>query len=351
MSNDTQTDVQAVESGPETAAIPAGAITYRLRAARATPPPAVRESEERRHLFAAALEQFDDYMRAAAAVGPATRPLQLYYAIASAGAAIIAARAGEIHLPARHGLTLQRAADLLEARVVPKSHGMFQAVADACSAAPLAAPAELGALFASLPELAEAVDEHRWPVAARAGPRVSDTPMRYPGFDLVVSLEPFPSSLDAVAAMLEAYPTLAGGQVTGAVGIERVITARGEFGGEHIGGVLFHFDDELPRMSLEAGLDRRVPEYAVQGRRWARPRIGDGPILTPLLTWWALLYALSMLSRYHPVGWTQALAIDESPIAANLEYALEQATAAIPRLVLGAIWDVNIVEISAFGPP
>jgi hypothetical protein len=57
----------------------------------------------------------------------------------------------------------------------------------------------------------------------------------------------------------------------------------------------------------------------------------------PLLTWWAVLYALSMLARYHPEEWIEMLSVDRSAVAATLEAMLEDALAAVPRLVLGAL--------------
>jgi YaaC-like Protein len=57
-------------------------------------------------MISASLEQFEELLDAARSVGPATRPLPLYYALSQAGRAIAAAR--RVH-PWRlrfHGLTL-----------------------------------------------------------------------------------------------------------------------------------------------------------------------------------------------------------------------------------------------------
>lgn len=62
-----------------------------------------------------------------------------------------------------------------------------------------------------------------------------------------------------------------------------------------------------------------------------------GDALSPLMAWWSLLYGLSMLARYYPATWTQALDLDESRWAVALEYALDEALEAVPRLVLGAL--------------
>jgi hypothetical protein len=60
-------------------------------------------------------------------------------------------------------------------------------------------------------------------------------------------------------------------------------------------------------------------------------------VLGPLMTWWALLYGLSMLARYHPAPWTEALRADKSRDAVPLEIAMDEALEAVPHLVLEAL--------------
>jgi hypothetical protein len=57
------------------------------------------------------------------------------------------------------------------------------------------------------------------------------------------------------------------------------------------------------------------------------------------MTWWSLLYGLSMLARYEPDTWTQALDIDQSPLAMPLEALLEVALTSVPHHVLKALLD------------
>jgi uncharacterized membrane protein YjdF len=56
-----------------------------------------------------------------------------------------------------------------------------------------------------------------------------------------------------------------------------------------------------------------------------------------LMTWWAVLFALSMVARYHPVEWAAALDPDRSTAAAFLERAMEVGLEVVPGLVLEAI--------------
>lgn len=39
--------------------------------------------------------------------------------------------------------------------------------------------------------------------------------------------------------------------------------------------------------------------------------------LHPLMAWWAVLHALSMLARYQPAEWATHINIDDSPHAAQ----------------------------------
>lgn len=71
---------------------------------------------------------------------------------------------------------------------------------------------------------------------------------------------------------------------------------------------------------------------------YLRPGLGPSrAVPDSLVTWWALLLALSSLARYQPVAWRRALDIDHSPIAHTLERGLEIAEQRIPELVLEAI--------------
>lgn len=62
---------------------------------------------------------------------------------------------------------------------------------------------------------------------------------------------------------------------------------------------------------------------------------------TPLLAWWAVLFALSMLARYQPNTWTACLDIDTSPYAEPLETLLDRALLTGPELLLHAIRSVS----------
>jgi YaaC-like Protein len=87
------------------------------------------------------------------------------------------------------------------------------------------------------------------------------------------------------------------------------------------------------------GLDDIAPEYRYQDERWIRPKLGSKDSVPPsaLMTWWALLYGLSILARYEPDEWVPALDVDSSEIAVHIASALDEALAVIPALVLDAL--------------
>jgi hypothetical protein len=57
----------------------------------------------------------------------------------------------------------------------------------------------------------------------------------------------------------------------------------------------------------------------------------------PLLAWWAVLYSLSMLARYCPDRWIDAIAPDSSPYAVAIEQVLDSAIQVCPELVITSI--------------
>ncbi len=89
--------------------------------------------------------------------------------------------------------------------------------------------------------------------------------------------------------------------------------------------------------------DARIDELAE--RDWSndryfylRPTIV--PVPSPpsiLMTWWALLFALSQLARYEPATWTAAIDPDKSALTVPIEEGLRTAKRSLPRLVYHGI--------------
>ena len=265
-------------------------------------------------------------MLAAASTGRAARPLPLFYAASQAGKAIEACRGAKESKS--HGLKLENltASAFLEVSVSSRVSGRFRSVSDCLQSDIPAAAVTLGALARSLPELASV------PPADEFGPR----PIRV--FAAGEGLRPpddgwTPRLTGENFALVMSEPTRGQDwrQFLDAYGLE-VSTQN-----THIGGFLERkrgwivVVDGVPVESV-------APRY--RGRRWLRPRIeGERQPPSPLMTWWLILYALSMLARYHPVAWVDALDLNSSPVAVILDRAMSEAMGAVPELVLQAVMD------------
>jgi hypothetical protein len=87
---------------------------------------------------------------------------------------------------------------------------------------------------------------------------------------------------------------------------------------------------------------RLTRPYLGDDDRYIFPSIGgDQQALHPLLAWWAILFALSMLARYEPETWTDYIDVDTSPYAVPLETLLDRALLTCPELLLHAIRSVS----------
>jgi hypothetical protein len=77
--------------------------------------------------------------------------------------------------------------------------------------------------------------------------------------------------------------------------------------------------------------------------RWAFPLIA-GQRLHPIVIWWAVLFTMSMLARYHPEAWARAIDVDESIWAVPLEHLLDQALEALPEVIFQALEQAPLAD-------
>lgn len=341
-----------------------GMLWHLLRMARWKPPGLADDGSHRADLFRAAMQQFEELMAAAASTGPASSPLLVYYALNQAGRAILAVREqndDEVFATAEgHGLTVKRDSvgpDLLSVTIKPKMArtGHFQRVAHATSSPVLQDPGTvtLGALLASLPELADSWGDDRWPGTAGVYPLMDLAPRRsvvsvmdaqlfLQGVARVAVLSDVVQSPEDIARLEEFYPSIRGRNAQLPIAGADNLPGRVEF--PTPAGVGFELRLSVPAGSkapvadYDALLDAIAPEYRWLGRRWLRPELQPGtPPPSALMTWWVVLYALSMLARYYPRAWTAALSVDHSPIAALLERTLSVSLEAVPHLVYAEV--------------
>lgn len=281
-------------------------------------------SASRRGAFSAAMQQFEDLLAASAAVGSASRPITLYYATVQAGLAVAAAHKTDPWSFSRHGLKLHNprtpVADIV---VGPEGAGAFQFVAQATGSPVLHSPVPFGALWASLPDLMDAPLTP--PSVARALIIQPDWLAPNGAATVVVNSQNpgYESFADHLSKTLTAYPDIEGFAVVP----ESYSEVRK---GRWTAGL---------RWNRHIDFDEVAPAYRYNDDRFLRPSLdgqGNRPP-SPFMTWWAMLYAFSMLSRYYPREWAAALNIDKSPVAHLLEYCLDLALDVIPHLVMEAL--------------
>jgi hypothetical protein len=297
-----------------------------IRGMRAAPPSLAAKNAERRNVFAAALGQFDELLSASSVVGPASSPLLLYYAAGQAGRAIGAAHQPdpERWQPRSHGLKLGAPPSLISETLLapdkpPKSNpprDMFRLVADTTGSARITGPVTLGGLWAAAPQTPRnsKLDRH-YPIA------LALEAVGVPGLLARISALP----LDGIAPhnrqrvtrrrLTRSYPAT---RADFHVNI-------GEEPDEHFAHV--HWDG-VP-------FEEKTARLFDGGATYLMPAVGDQEDqLSPLMAWWALLFALSNLARYYPAAWMKALDPVRSPIAAPIESALSYAKTTLPAMAI-----------------
>lgn len=123
------------------------------------------------------------------------------------------------------------------------------------------------------------------------------------------------SGEDDVLSALQDYPDLAGGKVV----IGRVQGSS--------------FEVRLP----EGRVTETVGTYYRQSKVFLPEVPGTGQIMHPLMSWWAILFALSTLARYHPVDRHSLTDRDRSVHAVPIALLLETALDAVPDLIAEAL--------------
>ncbi|MGW1916959.1 YaaC family protein [Streptomyces sp. NPDC002076] len=327
-----------------------------LRASRSEPPGRA-SSGARRKTYATALEQAGQMFKAAAAVGPATRPLQVFYGLSQAGRAVAAAAwslKGEDWRLEAHGIKttgFDRAFPDIEIRTdPPDSQGSFTRVSQLL-ASPVwqLAPVRLEDVWDLLPvnldypltererltplEVSEHhIGHHDHPLLSVP---VSDIP------DRVIDA----GTREALAEFMASYP--------GLDRHESYVTTRAltlgpdalpDFTRYAEGGGALQVNWLMPQGSATEAERRehlRAMTHGHGGLRFFFPVIAPmSRELHPLMAWWAVLYTLSMLARYEPARWAAHINVDSSPHAVPIERLLELAIVQVPVLIRDAIAEV-----------
>ncbi|MEU1663879.1 YaaC family protein [Streptomyces sparsogenes] len=338
----------------------------RLRASRSDPP-ARANTGSRRKTYSAALEQAQQLFQAAAVVGPATRPILVFYGLSQAGRAIAAAAwslKGEEWRLDTHGIKttgFHLPFPDIEIRTDPPgTQGSFVKVSEILGSPVWETdPQRLEDVWDLLPS------NLRYPLTAND--RL--TPLYTVGDEIGVgtyehSLLSIPvcgipdrvidiGTREALDDFLAAYPNVAQHEsyVTNRA-LSQGLAALPDYtcyehgGGELVmnwlmpQGVGTGFDGLATSAERLAHLRAMTRGYA--GERYFLPLLPRmRRELHPLMAWWAVLYTLSMLARYEPAVWGKVISVDDSPHAVPIERLLERAINHLPVLIADTITEVS----------
>lgn len=338
-----------------------------LRASRADPPGLVSEGARRR-TYSAALEQSEELWNAAKSLGMSTSPITLYYSLTQAGQATMAARCSGNEWRPKPSHGLPPAPPNLPGDTVPtlasfavhdEGNGYFQQVASLLGCPSLPNDATLSALISSLPEGDGFIgtSPNSTPVRVTADDGfdsfdpasksialawVSPVPDELiPDSNHVNPSEPeFMPPLTDVSDWLKPYPSLSGDNAPTAV--SKLIKTSPHFAPYNQLRLSWTLKTETPTdYAAQRELIRSLISYPDSGvwrddlKGVAIPSVANNTsALHPLATWWAILYAMSMLARYSPAVWMTVLNPDRSPDAERIRHVLDTAIDALPWLIL-----------------
>lgn len=294
----------------------------RVRALRADPPGLAGQTDRRR-VFAAALEQFEQLLWAADASPPATAPLPLFYALSQAGRAIAAARHPDsdrwdyrghgIQGPhGKHPIPIGQ----IELTPTRTARGAFRVVSEAVGS-PVRGPVpmRLSALWASLP----AASSVEGLGLGELGPLHGMQPERErqrPSIEVRAAAD----ATGQLDELLGNYPALRDPSI-------RVVVGNHPRRLGWIKAGLFVPFGAARQLEEIAEADADVTDL------YFRPAITGEPPPSILMTWWGVLFALSQLARYEPALWIDTINPDHSALAVPVEDAIRTATADLPELI------------------
>lgn len=336
------------------------AVWEELRATRWDPPGAACDHEHRRRTYVFALEQAEQMFRAAANVGLPTRPLLALYGLNQAGRSIAAAASktkgcsNDVWQLKGHGIhcadkslygplpdiaiysdgderksSFVKLSQLLDSPLPSKS---FQVT--------------LNGFWDCLPEnrlvpLCEQGESRRTPLYAEYRDLFSE-----PHPLVHVPVVGFPSwvmnatdTQKILANYMASFPGLRG--------VQSVVQFQGipAFTSHDDGWGEINMNWELPK-GLSGSYAERLAYLQTMTRPYDGalcffPELGNsGRSAHPLMTWWAVLFTLSILARYQPAEWAQHIDVDHSRYAVPLENLLKRAIDVVPRLIAEAIIQV-----------
>lgn len=320
-----------------------------LRRRRAAQPIPGRDGA-RAETFRSSLEQAEQQFLAAAAVGYDSRALNLFYGLSQAERAIAAAAAGEDWKLAGHGIQakgLGGGSDVLGLALKPGPLGDRGNFTRLSSLLGSDVPERL-TLGETWPLLFETVLHERAQSATPAPLSVTIDGETVPSdgrtaVGAQIGVESAWSSPGrrwwdtdpmAVSEFLDRYPQLDGWERELPDGSPVAWPPQPPGNQLRLRWTGDEFDGGM------SGLRDRLTLY--RRERVAYPVLaGRDAVMHPLMAWHAVLFGLSMLTRYEPARWTRTIDVDHNPRATVVEYVLDLALDAVPDLIDEALDKVS----------
>lgn len=340
-----------------------------LRALRADPPRSASKGE-RRGAFSASLEQAERLWEASLTVGAPASPLLKFYSLLQAGHALCAAHAPKGNgwrAPEGHGLGFKVDREALNSdplhavSVYENGRGRIQVVADVLGSPTLSQPASLATIIAATPTaflaFKEDLDPDVQPIIVDFGsenwlegelaqailspvPESLLTTRAVPaGPNNLAYTATSLASLDRAREWVASYPALA------AIGPPADFGPVNPMTWDRRPDKSFNVRVLWPKNVLhDWEAERAVSDWSladkwsVNQRGLVLPAIaGNNTAIHPIIGWWLTLYGLSMLCRYYPESWGNALNLDTSRWAVPLETLLITEAARVPELLITAV--------------
>lgn len=308
-----------------------------IRRTRAVRPGQAATDVTRGELYGAAIQQFEDLLTAAGAAGYAGRPLPLFYALSQAGRAIVAAFGSDPTVDG-HGLRELRTSDTsiqLVDRAVDRTAtksgtDAFSAVAAAIGSPTFTGVATLGSIWAATPGASGLLLDD-WD-ASWAPPLIASLGVKDERVGMTLYAQPrVGRRLDLGHFDASRYPRIPAQAV-----LEDTWGWGHTMDSDSVVATATWTPVEPPEEALRGRLGRARTELFADGLLLASVNLGSDA-MHPLMSWWALLFALSIFARYHPTPWVEALDPDHSPLAVPLQALLDIASDAVAALVWEAV--------------
>jgi hypothetical protein len=338
-----------------TLSLPTRAEVWRsLRGMRALPPAAVRQDTHRFETYQTALEQAQQLLLASEQVGYAARPLLLFYGLSQGGRAVAAASnrlAGEEWRLSNHGIGVARdqRSSVGRVAVIGRAQGSLPGVAAALGTEtlPPGVRVSVADLWGALPESSSVPLSEPSTTPALSIEDSGGRPETGSGY-LVGRIGNIPaiarkrigSDRRRLGQLLDRYPSAQGW------GFSSVLDGHPldwQPWSDRTWMTTVHWPyppEDSPEFEMSLA-EAKASAYRASTDRWLFPAIASmqSPI-HPILTWWAVLFALSSLARYEPDFWARLIRIDASPDANAIEHLLDEALDAIPSIILRALEDI-----------